>query len=446
MRALARQVERLLSDNRSTAEAGCQQADLGREHLTPAALQDAQDGLRAQLLWVEGRLRKVQGRAQRRDEMLARRYARKPALKDLRKEHTALLRRRERVLEAQRTVLRQIGDAHAWMALEQDPRILVPLFAERKHRLPDGIGLAGPVDLARRAHASGKFLVIENDLTRCLGIGDLTIVFAQGHSGPPLSVEVKTQSHGGNAMNVHLVTVHSGGAHTSLHDEICRVLGLEDLATGETPPDSAKQTEELVSRTELLLAATEKSYPRLKGPSRHVWRRVGNVIARGYAEGSCVDLIERGVIVFASRATEGRLAPDTEAGLRDRFEEIGSPREYVQLSSADFLKNDAWSARVLPVALWPNVPSVARAALMSGDLLFACVMRKSVWVDAMRAEGLELIDSRGWELTGPAGSVHLDVIEVQKLALGVAFGGVSPQEIAGRIASSLRGGKEAGHP
>lgn len=67
-----------------------------------------------------------------------------------------------------RAILRQLGDAVAWAILRSDARIIRPLFAKRTHFLSEGPGLVGPVQLIISAHELGQFLVIDNDVTRCL--------------------------------------------------------------------------------------------------------------------------------------------------------------------------------------------------------------------------------------------------------------------------------------
>src|SRR5207244_867655 len=103
----------------------------------------------------------------------------------------------------------------------------------------------------------------------------------------------------------------------------------------------------------------------------------------------------------------------------------------------DLRRNDEWSALVLPIALWP-VSRDVRAALLCGELFLACVVRPDAWRDAMNAEGLEVTEERkGWTVRGPSKATHIDVLEVGKLTLGVAFSGVSPREIAADLAASL---------
>jgi hypothetical protein len=84
-----------------------------------------------------------------------------------------------------------------------------------------------------------------------------------------------------------------------------------------------------------------------------------------------------------------------------------------------------------------------RAALLSGELFLACVMRPNLWPDAIRAEGLDLVEEgRAWKVQGPKSNGRLDPLEVGKLTLGVAFSGVSPREIAAGLAASLNGASQ----
>lgn len=100
--------------------------------------------------------------------------------------------------------------------------------------------------------------------------------------------------------------------------------------------------------------------------------------------------------------------------------------------------SDEWAAVVPPIPPWP-ISRPARVALMAGDTYFAAVVKRDVWKQAMQAEGLILDeDGRGrWRLVGTSGEVHLDAAEVQKLSLGVAFTGISPRDIARRVAAFL---------
>src|SRR6266540_2039348 len=179
VRRLSAQIDDLRKLNRSTSEHACAYLDLvQRAGWKPADVSDMQSALRRDLLWVESRLRTVRGRGKVLRRRLAARANRVPASRDAVLQHMEMLGVRERVLVLRRLLLRQIADAFAWLVLRMDARLILPLYREQTHQLPRGEGLGGPAELARRAMRSGEFLVIENDLTRCLGIGDLTVVFA----------------------------------------------------------------------------------------------------------------------------------------------------------------------------------------------------------------------------------------------------------------------------
>jgi len=103
-----------------------------------------------------------------------------------------MLQERDRALTLRRLLLRQIADAFVWHVLRLDARVILPLYREQTHSLPRREGLGGPAELARRAMQSGELFVFENDLTRCLGVGDLTVVFATRPWTHPLTYEVKS--------------------------------------------------------------------------------------------------------------------------------------------------------------------------------------------------------------------------------------------------------------
>lgn len=179
VRHLQADIEKIRQDNRSTAQLACAYMDLvQRTGLKPADLLDMQTGLRRDLLWVEDRLRTTRARAKELRRRLVARMKSGRASRDAVLEHMAALRTRDKVLVLRRMILRQVADAFAWVVLRQDARLILPLYREQTHQLPRGEGLSGPAELGRRAMGSGEFFVVENDLTRCLGVGDLTVVFA----------------------------------------------------------------------------------------------------------------------------------------------------------------------------------------------------------------------------------------------------------------------------
>src|SRR2546426_12797146 len=62
-----------------------------------------------------------------------------------------------------------------------------------------------------------------------------------------------------------------------------------------------------------------------------------------------------------------------------------------------------------------------------------CSSDLTAFLDAMRAEGLELAEEgRSWKVQGPTSTGRLDPLEVGKLRLGVAFSGRSEERRVGK--------------
>ncbi len=449
VRHLIAEIDDLRKLNRSTAEHACVYLDLvQRVGWKPAHLLDMQAALRRDLLWVESRLRTVRGRAKALRRRLAARAKRDPASRDSVLKHMATLVVRERVLVLRRLLLRQIADAFAWLVLRLDARLILPLYREQTHQLPRGEGLGGPAELARRAMHSGEFLVIENDLTRCLGVGDLTVVFAARRWKHPISYEVKSSARpawrlGAELQIEAIAAVSDDPADVELHERFTAATGFGDLPATMRSREQPAQTAEQLSAAELVRAAKGVVGQRLSGPSRLAWKTLGTVLTRALADGASYDIAERGVVFMAIRSIEDQ-AP--EAVSKDLFEKVrdlpGFGSECKIATSVDLRHNDEWSALALPIVLWP-VSQAVRAALLCGELFLACVVRPDAWREAMKSEGLEFTEERrGWTVTGPSKATHIDVLEAGKLTLGVAFSGVSPREIAAGLAASLNGETE----
>src|SRR6266568_2890129 len=157
VRRLAIRNQQISSNTLQTAALGSGFADdVLRRGLQPVELLDDQQSLREQLRWVEGRLQDLRGRAAKRDARIAARVRRNPALKEIRGAHVALLRTQVRLLERQQVVLRVLGDRLAWLVLDQNPRILLPLYKAGAHQLPAPLSIAGTIMIARRAVAKGN--------------------------------------------------------------------------------------------------------------------------------------------------------------------------------------------------------------------------------------------------------------------------------------------------
>ena len=249
MKALRRRIERLRVQIVATARATCDVADAMHLGVTPALLEEAQVHLRMQVLAVEAESGTWEARRKRRRARL-RAYRAKFGPSVLIGVHLELCSAYADELKRERQVLRQAGDTLAWLVLRCDSSIIAPLYAPRTHRLNAGVGLAGPMMILERAHASERFLVIDNDLTRCLGQGDLTIVRADGRWTAPLCLECFSNDPGEPLREGLEVSVNLAGAvadhpdHTGLHRDFAEALGLRMGSTRTFQrPQKARQEE-----------------------------------------------------------------------------------------------------------------------------------------------------------------------------------------------------------
>lgn len=404
---------------------------------TPADLLVEQTALRRDLIGTEAEIRRVATRLRtyrHPDNRKKREFKEtEQALKDL-----------EHVLKLRRSILRQAGDAYAWVVLGGNPRLMLPLFKEQTHVLPEREGLGGPAELARQAMKTGDFFVLENDLLRCIGVGDLTVVFAKRSWRWPLSLEIKSSAPEGWRVGGHLelratMAYSDQPDHQDMLDAFVAALGLQeapqDMQRGERP----SQIAELLSATEFVIRASGTGRgERLPASSGGMWRSLDLVLSRALGEGSCWDLVERGVAFVAARALDENTDAEYGAQVTERLRDLGFTRHAGAISSIHFRKTDECAAIVPPIVLWP-VKRDVRAALLAGDLVMECVIHPDAWSQAMGEVGLK-INERGksWIIEGERGRTRFDVLELGMLRLGVAFGGVSPRAIAQRTAEAIR--------
>ena len=444
MRRLAEQVRKIEETNKQIAYAGCIAAEWLRQRLTPERLQETQVALRQNLLWTEERIREIAGRRAKRGTRLRSRFARNPQLGKSCGEHKELLEAREKALEAQRAILRHSGDALAWLVLRGDPRLIAPLWAPRTHHLASGVGLMGPVMLATTAHDSGKFLVIENDLTRCLGIGDLTVVRADGRWVRPLPLEIKSSGAFSLGAKVEMEVITSISNHpvdAELFTEFLSTLGLRDPDDDDRPSRNAeRQSQEILSHSQLLMEVTGRVRERMPLPKDSLWPGMENVLTKALTTGSCFDLIDEGIVAVGIRMRPGDDAERETRRIRDEVQNlriVAEGQEQVSATSHDLKEDDALSCLVPPIPLWKlSLPT--RSALLGGELLYCCIYSPTVWDRAMRQHGVSLLRDRNqWTIEKNGRTAHLDPIEVRKLTLGVLFAGAKPQEVASIMAQAL---------
>jgi hypothetical protein len=440
-RRVAARVDEVKRETKRSADLTCALTDqLRGRGLTPALLDDIQTGLRRQTLWVEERLRALRRRKAGRARRLKHRARAKPELKAKVVEHRAVIHRLEQELHLQRSVLRQAADSFAWLVLREEPRLIVPLFAPQSHQLPQGLGLGAPAMIASAGHAAGTLLFIENDLTRCIGVGDLTVVFAERAWQKPLVLEVKATGEWreGAVAEIALITAHSDAPdEIALCAEVTRIIGEQIEPERVHLLERPEQVNRLVSHTKALAIIAGASGPQLPASSRRMWRALDAVVARALQGTAAYDLPESGIAFVAVPVGIGDPARELMrlvAGLRD----LGFGRECAAATSGDLQNEDEWAAVVPPIPLWP-ISRAGRVGVMTAHVYFAAVLKPDVWKQAMADEGLTLEeDDRGhWRVIGPRGEVQLDHIEVRKLCLGVAFTGISPRDVARGLAQHI---------
>ena len=432
MSRLADEIRKIKAANRDIAGLACHIGDLPLADFTPHIAHQHQDWVRRQRLWTEHRLRTVRARNTLRKKRLKRFTGPSRGIVN------QVFAERQRQLEIQVRILQQIGDTIAWRVLRGDARLFAALYAPRPHHLPLGTGIGGPILVARKPRESGEFYVIENDLTRVLGQGDLTAVWANREWSRPLYLEVKTRGEwveGGTAeLFVSAIEIDSP-VDREMYAQYCQIAGLDD-----PPPEIAfrpndHQIEGMLVGGEVMLRVTEQRTPDLPAATSRVWRTIDNVLVRALRDGASYDLIERGLGVAAVRATDGAESISRSTETIERLRDLGLSENVG--SAPDFLTTAPWSALAAPIPMW-LLPRRVRAALLVEDLFGIVVATPSLWRDALRDEGLEVERrGKGWLLRGTQGSRFLDMVDVLRLTLGVAFSGISPRAAAHELARSL---------
>ncbi len=444
MKAIQRETERLHTEAREIARLACEHADaLRQRRITPAELDDMQTGVRRNLLFVEGRMKTLVERRRTRSNRIKRRFGTRSGFGTAIGGHLAALRERDAELELQRNLLRQAGDTLAWLALDREPDVIAPLYSPASNRLPREIGLVGVVILAREAHRTRKWLAVETDLTRCLGVGDLVVVPFGRKWSRPLVLEVKTAGEyreGGVAdITVHSVVLE-GGADATLLSEFNESLGLrhsEGTPLAETHP---VQAERLREHVELLHAVTGLAVRRVRAPDESRWSRLNRVASGALDRGYRVEIAEDGVAYVGIRRHDG---DDQSAAVQKVFAQL-SERGYQQgeaeyISSNDFqLENAGVSATAVPpIALW-ELPVDQRVAILMRELDFSIIVKPTVWRDAFVAQGIDFVErGRVWLVSLDGRSAVFPAFVAAKLHNALLVG-ISPGEIAAAVVEVLK--------
>jgi hypothetical protein len=189
------------------------------------------------------------------------------------------------------------------------------------------------------------------------------------------------------------------------------------------------------SQAELLVKLTSGERGLLE-PAKMHWRTVRHVIDRTLQCGSAYDIPEKGIALVGVRNAMGDDVPKSLERRILSLQGDGFPKGEPYLTLDKFIEDDRLSPFFPPIAIWP-IPTYQRAALLSRRVLLAGVFSSDVWDDALASEGLTLlVHPNGWVIQGGRELVRLDTVEVAKLRIGAAFGGVSPRSVARSLRSS----------
>lgn len=438
----AREVLAILDrQNRELAERGCELVDLFRRQRKPAVLQELQEQLWCALTHAEDEIQRL-GERETRRKARSRGVRLGPAKARLRERRLNVIQRRRQFFEERRMILRHLGDACAWMVLRESTRFVAPLHEERSHRLPRGHGAIGPRYVMQQAHGTGEFFVVNTDLTRCSGIGDLIVVPVNDRWISPLILEVKTQQAVEEAITIKLhFPVPENSVDLELLADFCEKVGFRgEPAKSISTRKTKRQVEEMQSRSQRVVELITSIGGTFEPAQREHWRIIERVLRRAKQVGAAYDIAEPDVFFAGVRneiqdncvRTTWRLLDFVlEGGLGINVENIAGA------SSDDFQKHTALSALVPPIPMW-RLPLDLRVQLLNGEIVFFCFSSKGVWKNAFSSEGVELLEREDyWILSRGKAKFRLDPIETGDLTFGVIFSGISPRAVARVIAEEL---------
>lgn len=439
MIALGRSLEQIRTYTWREAVGACLAIDAVRTKPGGDLFQEVQAATVRGLLTVEARMRQLRRRKRSRGPRVKYRLERKPALRLVVGQHNAFLSTREELLAERREMFRQVGDALAWLMLRGDQRRLRLLFVEgRTHELPEGIGLAAAIEVARKLNSSGAALAGVTDITRCLGAGDVVVVGKD--NAIPLCLELKSTSISRSSTYVGFYAPYAeSGPVRELFDLVSDILGLED---DTAPPGhdgrTERQVHELIERTDFTTQLAARLVTKIREPSTDHWSSLRAVLERAYLYDSSFDILEPGIMAVAVRLQPGDQPSKALLRISEKAKNISNVGENAQVvTTADLLANDMLSPFIMPIPLWP-VTGDLRSALMASKLYLAIIVESEVWTRVFRDIGGERIKtSKGWTVRLDDQEMNLDPLEVAKLTLGVGISGLSAQAVAEAIRDTL---------
>lgn len=452
VRALRRHIEALLEENENFARTGCKLVTVLEKDLSTKVLDGGQkDWLRPLLVATETRLSRLSDRRDRQGELLERRVERRPELRSQLGEHQQLLKVRRRVLRQRRRILRQVGDALAWIICGMEPQILAPLSAPgRRQHVPGGIGGFGPRNLRTRAHQTGDYYVVENDLTRCLGVGDLTVVPADAvgsHRVYPMEIKSHGRLKEGGVAEIEAIipTAEDDEDDREFLETFTDQLGLVDAPDSnvEYRGRERRQMEEIVDQTETLRKNIGGITVRIPNPTLTHIDSIRQILHRADINGAGWDFPERGLAFAAVRVGEGFDAVGLLSRAVESLKRAGLGKDPTEerfvASSYEIHRTDRTAAYIRPIALWP-LSIRHRTMLLSEQIIFVAWHDSDRIGAAFADRGLDLDWTEGrWTIEKEGREpLVLNRIEVGKATASVLFSGASPSDLAEGIDRAMQ--------
>ena len=444
MRRLRVVLDHIRSTNRHLATNLGAAIDQFARNPTPELLDDIQGVLRQGQMACENELRRLRGVARRRRArypLVARRRA------DLGRsfpEQYALLERRTELIELQKRMLRQLADALVWVVLGRNHRIIAPLYSKQTHTIPREQGLAGMILVETTLHESGRFFVLEVDLARCVGTGDLLLVRAGRLGSVPLPLELKSSGEmvEGAELGIAIgMALSPHPDHQAAYEEAIALLEAgeapDEVIRGERADRQMSGLESSMKRVMELAAGNAKT---LRPAADRHWKRISAVIARAMSGGSSYDLLEAEAYTWAVRNDPG---DDPGAGIMRVMERLrtvtglSSENPHTFSSTGDLSANDQLAAYVLPIALW-EIPLAQRIAILTEQVVVGGLRRAGLIERRLQELGVTMERIEGGYAFRRDGRIAvMSSLEVGKIEAAVALTGVSAQDVASIIAEAV---------
>lgn len=444
MKALDSIVGRIRAQNREIAEVLCVAVDSFGRDPRPDRLQILLDVLRDGQMTCEEESKRLRAIDARRKRHYARLRRRDHEFGRAIGAQYTLVAERARLVEIRRRLLRQIGDAVAWVLLGGNVRLIASLYTVQTHQIPREAGLAGAILVEHALHESGKYFVLETDLVRCVGTGDLLVIPVERIAWEPLVLELKSSGEVklGAELGVGIGSAYANdSAHQEIFDDVAAILKTSEWISGGDSPRTQRQIHELGERTKRMFQLNRSGAQVLRRPSSPHWRAMTNIIDRAIASGSSFDVVEAGVYKWAVRNRPGDDLEGAIVGVHRRIHSIAGisdENKYAWSATADLAERDDLSTVVLPVALW-DLPAAQRAAILADELVVGNLRQVGLLEGHLRALGvaLERVDG-GVRLRKDGDERVMSQLEFTHVEASTSMTGLSLRDVATVLAEGFQ--------